>query len=75
MLVDAQIPRLLDLDTVKSALEARVNPKIQLKLTTSSKKLTKLLNIQEVTMKLEMDNQKRANMLFQKNLSQLMETS
>lgn len=75
MLVDAQIPRLLDLDTVKSALEARVNPKIQLKLTTSSKKLTKLLNIQEVTMKLETDNQKRANMLFQKNLSQLMETS
>ena len=75
MLVDAQIPRLLDLDTVKSALEARVNPKIQLKLTTRSKKLTKLLNIQEVTMKLEMDNQKRANMLFQKNLSQLMETS
>lgn len=75
MLVDAQTLRLLVLDTVKSAPEAKVNPKIQLKLTTSSKKLMKLLNIQEVTMKQEMDNQKKANMLFQKNLSQLMETS
>ena len=75
MPVDAQILRLLVLDTVKSAPEAKVNPKILLKLTTNSKKLMKLLNIQEVTMKQEMDNQKRANMLFQKNLLQLMETS
>lgn len=63
------------MDTVKSAPEAKVNPKIQLKQTTNSKKLMKLLNIQEATMKQEMDNQKRANMLFQKNLLQLMETS
>jgi len=73
--VDAQILRLLVLDTVKSAPEAKVNPKILLKQITNSKKLMKLLNIQEATMKQEMDNQKRANMLFQKNLLQLMETS
>ncbi len=73
--MDAQILRLLVLDTVKSAPEAKVNPKILLKQTTNSKKLMKLLNIQEATMKQEMDNQKRANMLFQKNLLQLMETS
>jgi len=73
--VDAQILRLQVLDTVKSAPEAKDNPKIQPKLTTSSKKLMKLLNIQEVTTKQEMDNQKRANMLFQKNSSQSMETS
>jgi hypothetical protein len=73
--VDAQILRLLVLDTVKSAPEAKVNPKILLKQTTNSKKLMKLLNIPEATMKQEMDNQKRANMLFQKNLLQLMETS
>ena len=74
MPVDAQILRLQVLDTVKLAPEAKVNPKIQPKLTTSSKKLMKLLNIQEVTMKQETDNQKRANMLFQKNSSQSMET-
>jgi hypothetical protein len=73
--VDAQILRLLVLDTVKSAPEAKVNPKILLKQITNSRKLMKLLNIQEATMKQEMDNQKRTNMLFQKNLLQLMETS
>jgi len=60
---------------VKSAQEVKDNLKILQKLTINSKKSTKPLNIQEVITKQEMDNQKRANMLFQKNLSQLMETS
>jgi len=59
---------------VKSAQEVKDNLKILQKLTINSKKSTKPLNIQEVITKQEMDNQKRANMLFQKNSSQLMET-